>query len=312
MANIRNATPMRGPQVQMPQSASTWGPQQINDYLRAMSPQVAAGAGVTAPQQGGGLTPAISGIMADYDTKYALARDANETRYQDILRQYQQRYTRSMEMLDGAGAQQTKDIDAQFQGLASRTGQDMVSRGLAGTTVGPSMQAGVERERAGAQGRLQESLTNQRLQTDANLTQDQLGFMERRTDAYPDANMYMRLMEMAQQAAQPAAQGTSLLGVNSGTNVSSIAGRATQYGQSAAPGPSQVRYNGRLYGSMSEALQARDQAAQQRTTSRPAARGARTPAADSRQRTADRQATLRRGADAYQQRRELSQMMRGY
>lgn len=202
-----------------------------------------------AAPAGGGNT---ASIISDYEAKYNTARQANESRYQDILNQYRSRYDRAMQNLEGAGTQQRADLNTQYDALGSRTGQDLVSRGLAGTTIAPSMQAGVERERAGARGRLDETLLNQRLQTDANLSADTLSFMERRTDAYPDANLYARMLEMA----QPQAQGSSLLGrssVNGGGIVSAN-----------SPVGGQVRYNGRVYGSMAEALAARDNTSQQR------------------------------------------------
>ena len=184
------------------------------------------GARFYGTQTGGSAASPIGGTMSAYQRAFDAAKNANEARYQDILSQYAQRYQRGMTNLQGMGDQAIADVNADYQGLSSRTGQSMVDRGLTGTTIAPSMQAGIERERQGAVGRVNESVRSQRLQTDASLSADKLAFMERRTDAYPDPNFYLRLQEMQ---TSPAPQGSTL------------------YGRALSQRPAQARYNGNLY-----------------------------------------------------------------
>ena len=171
--------------------------------------------------------------LSQYTRAFEEAKAANEARYQGILQGYRDRYDRGIGILEGMGDQSRRDIDASYAGQASRMGQDMVGRGLSGTTVAQSMQMGVERERQGAVGRLDESLRQQHLQTDAQLSGDKLGFMERRVDAYPDINQYM--MQTA-GVASPQPQGASLYARAPAT-------RAV----ASQPIPQQVRYGGTVY-----------------------------------------------------------------
>lgn len=107
-----------------------------------------------------------------YQSSYDEAKAANEQRYQDILKGYEQQ-----------GQQAVADVNSAYDAAESRGAQDLVSSGLAGTTVLPSMRAGIAKQKTAAVGRLKESLLA-----------DRLGFMERRTDQYPD---YSQLLQLA-------------------------------------------------------------------------------------------------------------------
>lgn len=87
---------------------------------------------------------------------------------------YKDRYTSLMRNLDEMGAQEKADIGQEFGGVASRAGQDLTSAGLSASTVAPTVQAGIQREKSGAEGRLNESLRNQRLQWGSQLSGDLL------------------------------------------------------------------------------------------------------------------------------------------
>lgn len=179
-------------------------------------------------------------IPNDYQRAYEEARAANEQRYQDILTGYQDRsnafqdrqagntddvltgyenrYQRGMDLLTGLGTQEKRDVDESYRNLGAANQQDMTNRGLTGTTIMPTMRAGIERERQDALSRVNERLQREQLMTDAGLsgdalgaqermygqglagymgaTGDTLGFAERRDDTYPDMN---QLMGLAQQ-----------------------------------------------------------------------------------------------------------------
>lgn len=79
--------------------------------------------------------------------------------------------------------------------------QSAIGRGMGGTSIVPSMQASLLRRRGEAMSRNEAALAGQRNAADMNITQNQIGFMERRTDGYPDAGMFAQAMSAAGDAA---------------------------------------------------------------------------------------------------------------
>ncbi len=170
---------------------------------------------------------AYGDMKSMYDQNYTATQGA----YADILKGYNDRYGVAMGNLNNAGAQAAADINdgALAQGAAVQ--QNLVSSGLAGTTIAPTMQMGVERERNNSQGRLQEQLRQERLSTQAGLSGDvlrakemqlagldrqrndmltfqqqqqqmqsgltkgMLDFKERREDTYPELSQYAAILE---------------------------------------------------------------------------------------------------------------------
>lgn len=111
-------------------------------------------------------------IMSEYDESYEEARQANLQRYEEGL-----------ELLGQMGEQRREDIGQEFTGLRSRTRQELVSRGLTGTTVLPTLQTGISEAEQDTLGRLEEQLLQQRL-----------NWVEARTDTYPDVRPYLQLL----------------------------------------------------------------------------------------------------------------------
>lgn len=149
--------------------------------------------------RGAGIDPKAN-LMKEFQDAFDKANAANESRYQEILGGYKNRRTRALTDLQGSGDQERKDIMSRFAGLGSRQSQDMVSRGLSGTTIKPTMEQGLMREQADATGALDERLRQQRIGLDSGLEQDTLSFMERRTDSGPDYAQLMALMNQMGQA----------------------------------------------------------------------------------------------------------------
>ena len=189
---------------------------------------------------GGGAGGGGMGVPQDYQRAYEEAKAANEERYKNILTGYQDRsnqyqegaaglrddvlggydarYQRNMNALQGQGQQEAIDIQRRYGELGAANQQDMVNRGLTGTTIMPTMRQGIAREQEGALSRLNERLINQRIGMDSQLSGDALsaqerigqsilagaagvqgdtlGFAERRTDAYPDMNQLINLAAM--------------------------------------------------------------------------------------------------------------------
>jgi hypothetical protein len=94
------------------------------------------------------------------------------------LGQYQQRLEEAMRMLEGMGTQQRKDLAQRYRAAESVGMQDLVSRGLTGTTILPTMRMGYQREHENALGRLNESLRGQRLGVYGQLSGDLAGAMQ--------------------------------------------------------------------------------------------------------------------------------------
>jgi hypothetical protein len=141
---------------------------------------------------GGGMS---SGLAGSYQNAYNEAVAENEARYRDILGGYQDRYERNMNYLNGAGQQEAADIGEQYRKQGSNIQQGLVNRGLSNSTVLDTMQMGNNREYVNDLGRLDERLRQQRIATDAGLSGDELQFMERRNDTYPDYNQLAQLEE---------------------------------------------------------------------------------------------------------------------
>ena len=82
---------------------------------------------------------------------------------QDILGGYRQLYRRALDDLEGLGAQEAADISRRWNNAASAGQSDLVGRGLAGTTLLPSMRMGYQERKEADLRRLQEGLQKTRL-----------------------------------------------------------------------------------------------------------------------------------------------------
>lgn len=96
-----------------------------------------------------------------------------------ITQGYQDRYSRGMALLNGLGDQAKADVNETFNKSGAAIGQSATSRGLAGTSVLPSLRMGNERERSAELRRLNEGLRREQLSTDASLSGDVLGAQDR-------------------------------------------------------------------------------------------------------------------------------------
>lgn len=165
--------------------------------LGLYGPEAARAAGATGfvdvPNQGGGSN--TGNFMNSWQSAYDAARAANEARYNEINQGYQDRYNRGNALISQLGGQQRADTNQRYDQIGASNQQDLTARGLAGTTVLLTMRQGNERERSDALNRVNQNLIAQRVGTDAALSGDKLQFMERRTDSYPDQNLYSQMMQ---------------------------------------------------------------------------------------------------------------------
>lgn len=159
--------------------------------------------GTSTSSTASNLSSASSDPIGAYASAYDKAKAANESRYQDILNQYQASYTRNMANLDQYGAQESADINQRYSELAAQGTQDLTSRGLGNTTVTGTMATGVANQASAEQRRLASDIAQQKYIADTALTNTKLGFMERKTDSYPDLNTYLQLAQYSNQLSNP-------------------------------------------------------------------------------------------------------------
>lgn len=122
------------------------------------------------------------------DAAFNSARKANEDRYNEILSMLQDRYNRLTGQVDSIGAQGEADIRANMAKVGAQQQARLTSRGLANTTVPSTVATGTARETEAAVGNYRDALTRYKIGLDQQLSGDVAGFMERRTDSYPDTS----------------------------------------------------------------------------------------------------------------------------
>lgn len=115
----------------------------------------------------------LGSLVQQYNQSFQQARSANEARYQQLLG-----------IADQTTAQRGADIRGAYGQLQSDTMQQLARSGLGGTTIAPTMKAGISRERGSALNRLADQMQ-----------QTKLGIIERRTDAYPSMDPMMSALQ---------------------------------------------------------------------------------------------------------------------
>lgn len=111
-----------------------------------------------------GVRQGLQGLVGQYNVAYGQAREANEARYQQLL-----------DITSQSTGQRQADIRASYAGQSADIQQQLSRQGMAGTTVAPTMQMGVQREQQSALNRLADQMQGTKL-----------GIIERRQDRYPD------------------------------------------------------------------------------------------------------------------------------
>jgi len=155
--------------------------------------------GATGHTGASGVNPAqamnpMQALTTQYEDAWNQAKSANENRYNDILQRWEGLRGGVLADLDNSTAQQSADLQSQYAKRGANIAQSLHSQGLAGTTIAPTMQMGVDRNLAEASRRLGESKMEQRAGYNTNITGNMLNFMRDRTDAYPDMNQFEGLM----------------------------------------------------------------------------------------------------------------------
>lgn len=144
-------------------------------------------------------------LMDEQKKAFEEAKAANESRYQDILGGYNKSKEDAIGTIQAMGAQERADIEQNAKNRYAQVQQDTTSRGLTGTTILPTLQAGVNRDSLAEQGRLADRMRSLQVNTQMSTDRDRLGFMERREDVYPDMSSYMNLMSQYGNTGMPGA-----------------------------------------------------------------------------------------------------------
>jgi len=157
-----------------------------------------APAGATAPKS------KIQLLLDQLRASQEEAKQANLQRYAEIAGGYQDRFNRGMQTVNTLGAQEQADVRDNYHDRLAATRQNLAARGLSGTTIAPTMAMGNTREMNADLARSRERIAELRLNTDARLSGDLLGFKERREDPYPDMGMYAQLAQQLGRGSGPA------------------------------------------------------------------------------------------------------------
>lgn len=165
----------------------------------------------------------MSSIISMWQDAQAAANKANEARFTDIMGMY------------GGEGQSMWDISSQFgqgqrrrisQGMTQAQGQaeqDLISRGLGGTTVRSAVRRGIRSSAEDATQDLEDRLARQRM----DIIGGRAGVTERRTDAGPDAGLFASMMAGA--ANQPTTAGIGGVGGIGAFGIGGQRSRSTSY-----------------------------------------------------------------------------------
>ncbi len=150
-----------------------------------------------APELPEGVATGMQGLAGAFSRSYGQARQANEARYNQMLKIADQERGRQAGVRRGilgtigaTSGQQAADIRSEGVGEQANIMQRLARQGMAGSTIGATQRAGVRRGTSAKLRRLSDTMLQQRLGVmklqAAPQRATRLGIMERRTDAYPD------------------------------------------------------------------------------------------------------------------------------
>ena len=99
-----------------------------------------------------GVQQGLQGLVGQYNVAYGQAREANEARYQQLL-----------DISSQTTGQREADIRASYTGQGADIRQQLSRQGMAGTTIAPTMQMGVQREQQSSLNRLADQMQQTKL-----------------------------------------------------------------------------------------------------------------------------------------------------
>lgn len=137
--------------------------------------------------------PSVSDLYGGEAPDYRAAVSQLAAQQGSLQGQYDQRLQAAMGMLEGMGQQTIADVRRDYCEAAGAAQQQLMTSGLAGSTIAPSMQMGYTREMEDEIARIEEQLRQQRLDTYGQYSGEALQYGERSS---------LALFDAAQRAAQ--------------------------------------------------------------------------------------------------------------
>jgi hypothetical protein len=131
------------------------------------------------------------------------ARNANESRYNDILQLYGVTRGDVLGDLENLGGSQRSDINRRWDMSRNNLITDLAERGMAGSTARIPIEASTNEGRGREMERLEDLLRERRAGVKERFVDRAGGTMERRTDAYPDLSSMAGLAGMIGQLDEP-------------------------------------------------------------------------------------------------------------
>lgn len=152
--------------------------------------------GVTYHQGSGSQADMLQKFLAGVQAQQGAARGANVGRYDEILGEHKARRQRAMDRIGKYRGAREKKIRQDYENMKSKVHggeRGMVARGLTGSTIEAPILSNIEEAKQFSIDEWMDRMLDREMQSDVGLTGEQLGFMERRTDAYPDASSILDL-----------------------------------------------------------------------------------------------------------------------
>lgn len=180
---------------------------------------------------GGNMSGNISELLKQMKAKQAEANAANESRYQEILGDYESRYSSVMGGLEGMGDYDVGEARQTGFERAAMTDQRMIDSGFRDNTVAQTMRMGHQRETDRAVEGIRDNVRQYKTGLSASMLKQPIDFKERRHDVGPDMSMYSQLLSQAGQGAGGVAgsgYGTGGGGYQVGSNYGGTTGGMSQ------------------------------------------------------------------------------------
>lgn len=166
-------------------------------------------------------TPSRSSTAARAKTSwkkaYEQAKAANKAREQEIRAGYKKRYAAVMSGLSRLGEADRQRILQRGERQKGEAEQSAIARGLAGGTVVDSLKQSVQEGVEQSMNQLDEAIRRTKLGYEDRLRKEELDFIERITDKYPDQRLYANMF-------QQHGQGTAGVGSSLGSSLISGTG----------------------------------------------------------------------------------------
>ena len=120
-----------------------------------------------------------------YYRDFMEARKAQDAKFGAAYEGTAQNYQEIMDSLEGAGKQQKIELRQNYSNAGNAAQNDLIQRGVSGSTVKPAVQMGYQRQQNNAMNTLNENLTRERIGYKNDAFKQIIGVLGARSDPYP-------------------------------------------------------------------------------------------------------------------------------